>query len=122
VQRAQTRLSLFITRLQKGQRAKAASLLSSRVTEAERQGLINKRWLRYDPKDRSSVRQILYWRDLQIHTQRIMRDALDLAVVSRTIALKAKPKGRPSGILQVRMRKEQGDWWVDLHPVRVVRK
>jgi hypothetical protein len=119
---AQTRLSSFIKALQAGQRSRAASMLSSRVSAAERQGLIEKKWLRYDPTNRGSVRQILYWRDLQIHTQRVMRDAVDLAVVSRTIALKATRRGKPSGILEVRMRKEQGSWWVDLHPVRTVRK
>jgi hypothetical protein len=119
---AQTKLSRFITALQTGRRVRAASMLSARVTEAERQGLINKVWLRYDPKDRTNVRQVLYWRDLQIHTQRVMRDAVDLAVVSRSIALKPKVNGKPSGILEVRMRKEQGEWRVDLHPVRVRRK
>ena len=119
---AQTRLSSFIKALQRGQRTKAAGMLSSRVTEAERQGMIEKKWLTYDPKDRNNVRQILYWRDLQIHTQRVMKEALDLEVVSRTIAIKAKAGGRPSGILEVRMRKEQGSWFVDLHPVKTVRK
>ena len=118
---AQTQLSRFIKALQRGQRAKAASMLSSRVTEAERQAMIEKKWLTYDPKDRNNVRQILYWRDLQIHTQRVMKESLDLEVVSRTIAIKAKPGGRPSGILEVRMRKEQGSWFVDLHPIRTIR-
>lgn len=121
-QGAQTTLSRFITALQQGRRARAASFMSSRVTQAEREALIQKKWLTYDPKDRGNVMQVLYWRDLQIHTQRVYKDAAVLAVVSRTIALKPKPKGAPSGLLKVRMRKEGGDWRVELHPPKRGRK
>jgi hypothetical protein len=119
---AQTTLSRFITALQQGRRAKAASFMSSRVTPAERDAMVQKKWLRYDPKDRKSVVQILYWRDLQIHTQRIYKEGADMAVVSRTIALKPKPKGAPSGVLKVRMRKEGGDWRVELRAPKSVVK
>lgn len=124
MQDAQKRLSSFIRALQVGQRARAASFLSSRVSEAERQGLIQKAWLRYDPKDRRSVSQVLYWPDLQIHTQRVYPEAVDLAVVSRAIPflLKNKKAARPSGVVKVRMRKEQGEWRVEMHPPRVARR
>lgn len=121
-QAAQVALSRFISALQQGRRAKAASLMSSRVTQAERDAMIRKEWLRYDPKDRKNVMQVLYWRDLQIHTQRIYKEGAELAVVSRTIALKPKPKGAPSGVFKVRMRKEAGSWRVELHQPRVARK
>jgi hypothetical protein len=124
MQNAQKRLSSFIRALQVGQRARAASLLSSRVSASERQGLIQKAWLRYDPKDRRNVSQVLYWPDLQIHTQRVFRDTVELAVVSRSIPfkLKNKKRERPSGIVNVRMRKEHGEWRVEMHPPRVARK
>lgn len=121
---AQKRLSSFIRALQVGQRARAASFLSSRVSEAEKQGLIQKTWLRADPKDRRNMLQVLYWPDLQIHTQRVYPEAVDLAVVSRSIPFMPKNKktARPSGILKVRMRKEQGEWRVEMHPTRLARK
>jgi len=119
---AQTTLSRFIHALQKGNRVRATSFLSSRVTQAERDAMVRKEWLRYDPKDRKNVMQVLYWRDLQIHTQRIYPGAVDLAVVSRSIPLKPKPKGAPSGILKVRMRKEGVDWRVELHAPRSKRR
>lgn len=126
MQNAQIRLSSFIRALQVGKRARAASFLSSRVSPAERQGLIEKSWLRYEPKNRGNVLQVLYWPDLQIHTQKVYPDAVDLAVVSRSIPFKLKTKekraARPSGIVKVRMRKEQGEWRVELHPPRVARK
>lgn len=125
MQNAQKRLSSFIRALQVGQRARAASLLSSRSSAAERQGLIQKTWLRYDPKDRRNISQVLYWPDLQIHTQRVYSpDAVELAVVSRSIPFKLKNKKheRPSGIVNVRMRREQGEWRVEMHPPRVTRK
>jgi len=124
MENAQKRLSSFIRALQVGQRARAASFLSSRVSQSERQGLIQKSWLRYDPKDRGNVIQVLYWPDLQIHTQRVYPDSVDMAVVSRAIpfTLKKKKTARPSGIVKVRMRKEQGEWRVELHPPRLARK
>jgi hypothetical protein len=121
-QAAQTNLSRFITALQRGRRAHAASFLSRRVSPADREGLIQKKWLTYNPKDRNSVTQVLYWRDLQIHTQRVYKDGADMAVVSRTIALKPKPKGAPSGVFKVRMWKEDGAWRVELHPSKNARK
>ncbi|MGV3719850.1 MAG: hypothetical protein ACO1SX_02980 [Actinomycetota bacterium] len=119
---AQTVLSRFIIALQTGRRARAASFLSSRVSQAEREGLIQKKWLKYNPKDRNSLTQVLDWRDLQIHTQRVFKDGAEMAVVSRTIALKPKPKGAPSGVFKVRMRKEGGDWRVELHPPKGARR
>lgn len=121
---AQKRLSRFIWALQVGQRVKATSFLSSRVTEAERQGLIQKTWLRSDPKDSKNLLQVLYWPDLQIHTQRVYPEAVDLAVVSRSIPFMPKNKktARPSGILKVRMRKEAGEWCVEMHPPRLAQK
>jgi hypothetical protein len=126
MQQAQIRLSSFIRALQVGQRARAASFLSNRVSAAERDGLIKKSWLRFEPKDRGNVLQVLYWPDLQIHTQKVYPEAVDLAVVSRSIPFKLKTKekraARPSGIVKVRMRKEQGEWRVELHPPRVARR
>lgn len=121
---AQKRLARFIWALQVGRRAQAASYLSSQVTEAERQGLIQKTWLRADPKDHKNLLQVLYWPDLQIHTHRVYPEAVDLAVVSRSIPFMPKNKktARPSGILKVRMRKEEGEWRVEMHPPRMVRK
>jgi hypothetical protein len=119
---AQTVLSSFIQRLQVGKRAKAAELMSSRVSQAERDAMIRKEWLRYDARDRKNVLQILYWRDLQIHTQQLFKGGAQMTVVSRSIPLKAKPGGTPSGILKVRMWKEAGSWRVELHPPRTARK
>jgi hypothetical protein len=116
VYEAQKRLASFITALQRGHRLKAASYMSSRVSQAERDAMVRKEWLRYDPTDRQNLMQVLYWRDLQIHTQRLFKEGVDLAVVSRTIALKPKKGGAPSGVLEVRMRKEDGEWRVELHP------
>ena len=115
--RAEKRLASFIRALQAGRRERAVRLLSSRVTPQERQGLLQKRWLRANPADRKDFFQILYGSDIQIRTLAIFRDTRRLSVTPRVIPFMPKKKSkRPTAYLEVRMRKEQGEWWVDLHP------
>jgi hypothetical protein len=112
---AETRLMLFIKALQLDQRQKAARMLSRRVSAAERAALIRKRWLRRQPAarpgPRSEFAQVLFIPDLQIRTERLFRDARTLVVLPRT-----KRKKGLTGAIRVTMRKESGEWRVELHP------
>ena len=117
--RAETRLAQFIRALQRGRRQKAAELLSSKVTPQARQDLIARRWLPAKVGVTGDFSQLIYWRDLQIRTQRIRGERRDLVVGPRRIPFATKKKqSRPTGILEVPMVREGGQWWVDLRPGR----
>jgi hypothetical protein len=110
---AEGRLAQFITALHVGRRARAVSLLSSRVTAAERQALLEKRWLRQDPRSTRDFAQVLFAPDLQIRSRaKIKDDMLRLSVSPRL--LRRKRFGQ--GYLEVPMRREHGEWFVELHP------
>jgi hypothetical protein len=113
-QAAETRLALFIRALQRGNRRRAVSLMSSRVTAAERRALVENRWLRKETGRRGSFEQILFVPDLSIRTRSVYRDTVKLAVVPRKMY--RKKQARFVGIMEVRMRKEGGKWWVELRP------
>jgi hypothetical protein len=112
----ETRLMLFISALQRGQRLKAAGMLSGRVSVAERNALLQNRWLKRKPSSRSDVTQVLFLPDLQIRTDRLYKDARTLVVLPRKKAKKVKV----TGAMRVIMRKEHGSWLVELHPDRSV--
>lgn len=111
--RAQGRLALFITALQQRRRVKAASLLSRRVTPRERRALLEGRWLARSARGSKSFSQILYWPDLQIRTHSVTNGVPTLYVVPRIVTTRKKG---PAGYLVVRMRQEEGDWFVEMHP------
>jgi hypothetical protein len=111
---AETRLGEFIRAIQMGRRKRATELLSSRVTAEERQALIEKRWLRKDPRNRKDFTQVLFLPDLKIGTQLLKGETLELYVIPRP---KVK-KRAGGGYLKVRMRRENGQWLVDMHPDR----
>ena len=113
-QAAETRLALFIRALQRGNRLRAAGFLSSRVTAAERRALVENRWLRKETGRRGSFEQILFVPDLSIRTRSVYRDTVKLAVIPRKMY--RKKQARFVGIMEVRMRKEGGKWWVELRP------
>lgn len=117
--RAETRLVLFIRALQSGRRQKAAALLSSRATPQARQALITKRWLPARTGAKGEFTQLFFWKDIQIRTQSITGERRRLVVSPRRIPFTLqKKKGRPTGILEVPMVKEGGQWWVDMRPSR----
>ncbi len=124
---AEGRLARFITAMQTGHRKKASELFSSRVTEEERQAFIEKKWLRYDPVHKEDFHQVLYFKDLQIRTHAIYEDLIRVYVGSRRVPFRilATEKGiirfgkktdPPVGWMSIPMRKEDGKWWVELHP------
>jgi hypothetical protein len=115
--RAESRLALFVRALQQGRRQKASEFLSSRVGPEPRQALIEKRWLPAKVGAKGDFNQLIFWPDIQIHTQRIRGARRDLVISPRRIPFYLqRHKGRPTGILEVPMVKEQGQWWVDLRP------
>jgi hypothetical protein len=113
---AQLQLERFIKRLQAGRRASAAELLSTRVSPPERRAFVEKRWLRYDPKNRRDFMQILFWKDIQFHNGRIYKNGVKLQVVRRAPPVMTTRKSPVTGILEVPMRREGGTWRVELHP------
>jgi predicted nucleic acid-binding Zn ribbon protein len=119
-QRAETRLARFIKALQEGDRVRAASLLSSRVPARDRAALLSGSWLRRRPGAtlRRDFEQVLFTADLQIRTSaKMYRNQVHLSVMPRTLAIHEKPK--QLGFLDVPMRKERGQWWVDLRRGRI---
>jgi len=111
----ESRLAQFIRFLQAGRRARAVELLSRRVTPRERRALIEKRWLRKAQGRSRDFAQILFLPDLQIRTrEKIQGDTVRLHVLPRVFA--RKRKDTPVGVYEVRMRREQGRWFVELHP------
>jgi hypothetical protein len=113
-QRAEVQLARFIRALQRGQRARAAHLLSRRVSARERRALVENRWLRREGNHRNDFGRLLYLPDIRIRTRAIYRDALKLAVAPRILGQKKKPG--VTGYLEVTMRRERGEWRVELHP------
>lgn len=107
----EARLARFIDLLQRDRRSDAARLLSRRVTPAEREALLRRQWLRRDSRDPRDFKRLLFFPDLQIRTQRFAQNAVDLIVVPRPGSKKP-----PSAYLVVRMRREAGNWRVELHP------
>jgi hypothetical protein len=115
--RAESRLALFVRALQQGRRQKASEYLSSKVGPEARQALIEKRWLPAKVGAKGDFNQLLFWHDIQIHTQRVRGSRRDLVISPRQIPFYLqRHQGRPTGILEVPMVKEQGQWWVDLRP------
>jgi hypothetical protein len=114
---AETRLAHFIRLLYSGQRLKASNLLSSKVSPAARQALVEKRWLREVPQRTKDVTQVLFLPDIQIRTRKLYKDGVSCYVLPRKPLPKRKRKGY-SGYLQVRMRQERDNWWVELQPAR----
>lgn len=124
---AEGRLARFITAMQTGYRKKASELFSSRVTPQERQAFIEKKWLRYSPVRNQDFNQVLYFKDLQIRYDGTQNGLFRMYVGSRRVPFRvmATKKGivrfgkktdAPVGWLWVPMRKEDGKWWVELHP------
>jgi hypothetical protein len=114
---AETRLARFVKALQQGRRQKASEFLSSHVGPEARQALIEKRWLPAKVGAKGDFNQLIFWRDIQIHTQRVRGTHRDLVISPRQIPFYLqRHQGRPTGILKVPMVKEQGQWWVDLRP------
>ena len=119
---AEVRLAQFIRALYAGRRAKAAELLSSKVPRAERQALIEKRWLREDPTRRKDFTQVLFMPDIQIRIREFYRDTVECYVLPRKAAPKKSRKRNPrlvAGYLRVKMRRERGKWWVEMRPGKV---
>lgn len=115
--RAETRLALFVKALQQGRRQKASEFLSSKVGPEARQALIEKRWLPAKVGATGDFNQLIFWPDIQIHTQRVRGARRDLVISPRQIPFYLqRHKGHPTGILEVPMIKEQDQWWVDLRP------
>jgi hypothetical protein len=116
--RVEGRLAQFVRALQAGRREKAAALLSSRVGPEARRALIEKRWLPAKPGS-GEFGAVLFWRDLHIRTMHVQGDVRRLVVGPRKIAFAPGNKKRaPIGVLEVPMRRERGQWWVDLLPPR----
>ena len=124
---AEGRLAKFITAMQTGYRKKASELFSSQVTPQERQAFIEKKWLRYNPVRNQDFNQVLYFKDLQIRYDGMQNGLFRMYVGSRRVPFRviATKKGLvrfgkktdpPVGWLWVPMRKEDGKWWVELHP------
>lgn len=117
--RAESRLAQFVRALQRGRRQKASTYLSSRVGPAARRALIEKKWIPARVGAKGEFSQVFFWRDIQIRTQRVRGDRRDLVISPRTIPFDFKrKKSRTTGILEVPMLKERGEWWVDLRPGR----
>jgi hypothetical protein len=115
--RAEGRLAQFIRALQRGRRQRAAELLSSRVGARARQALMTKQWLPARPGGTSEFSQIFFWRDIQIHTHSITPQRRKLVVAPRKIPFAPGKKKRPgTGLVEVMMVLERGEWWVDLRP------
>ena len=115
---AQTRLASFINRLQTGKRRDAAKLMSSRVTPTEREAMVEKKWLRYQPWQHADLMQALYWPDIEIFTKEGSLKRVDLQITKRNLPAVNKKTSPPAGLLVIPMRLENGSWFVDLHPAR----
>ena len=114
-QAAEVRLAQFIRALQRDRRQRAAQLLSSRVTAEERRALLEGRWLSR-AAGRNAFEQVLFLPDLQIRTREIQPNSVKLTVIPRVFKPKKQKTAGPTGYLEVRMRKERGKWWVEMHP------
>jgi hypothetical protein len=116
---AETRLAHFIRLLYVGKRKAASEMLSSKVPPAARQALIEKKWLREQPGRTQDVTQVLFLPDLQIRTRTLFKDGVSCYVLPRKPLPKRARRGF-GGYLQVRMRHERDDWWVEMFPGRQV--
>lgn len=116
---AETRLSNFITRLQTNRREDAARFFSEKVTPEERQAFLEGHWPSRMVGNGHDPSVILFQPDLQIRTRNRYPDALRLDVTQRKKLAKPK-KGGGLGLtyMPVKMRRENGDWMVELHPYR----
>jgi hypothetical protein len=115
---AEARLALFVTSLQTGHRKRAAEMLSSRASEADRQALIEKRWLRRTPDARKDFNQLFYLPDIQIRTRDFQRDSAVCYILPRGKI--SRKSGLPTGYLPVRMVRQEGRWYVDLRPPKLM--
>lgn len=116
---AETRLARFISLLYAGRRQAASELMSSKVTPAARQAMIEKRWLREQPGRSKDITQVLFLPDLQIRTRTLYKDGVACYVLPRKALPKRLRKGY-SGYLKVRMRQERDNWWVEMLPKRQI--
>ncbi len=119
--RPELRLASFITALQTGNRQRAVRLFSVRVGPTARRDFLAGRWLRRDTARRTDFSQILFMRDIQIRPRtKIAGDRLVLQIVPRDIPWDKKNKRHLLlGSLDVPMRRESGDWFVELQPGRI---
>lgn len=110
---AETRLAQFLSALQRNRRDRAARLLSSRVSARNRRALRDGVWLRKSPQRVRDISQILYYPDLQLRaTAKRYGNVLLVAAMPRV--LRKGQKGFRAGYVEVPMRYERGDWWVEL--------
>lgn len=103
-----------------GNREKAVRLFSSKVTAEERRTFLEKKWLRGDASLEGNFAQMLFQKDLEIRArEKIKGDVLRCSVSPRKIAhlprMRTKGKGLV-GYMEVPMRREHGEWLVELHP------
>ena len=115
---AETRLSNFITRLQTNRRDDAARFFSEKVTPQERQAFMEGRWPSRMVGNGHDPSVILFQPDLQIRTRNRYPDALRLDVTQRKKQAKPKKGGLGLTYMPVKMRRENGNWMVELHPYR----
>ncbi len=110
---AETRLAQFLSALQRNRRDRAARLLSSRVSARNRRALRSGAWLWKSPQRARDISQILYYPDLQLRaTGKRYGNVLLVAVMPRV--LRKGQKGFRAGYVEVPMRYERGNWWVEL--------
>jgi hypothetical protein len=112
-QAAETRLALFIKALQTGKRERAAELLSRRVPTEAREALLRGDWLAPEPQGENDFSQVLYHPDLQVGIQHIFSDSVTLFVTPRK---RSGPENEVRAYLEVRMRREDDGWWVEMQP------
>jgi len=126
---AEARLALFVSALQRNRRERAAGFFSSRVPARDRQAFQSGRWLRRSGSTAADLNRVLFHPDLQIRTtNKRYQNLLMVAVTPREIpdagltqAAKNQKQRRAArrrksvaGYLEVPMRRERGDWWVEL--------
>ncbi|MFN3648460.1 MAG: hypothetical protein ACK47B_02675 [Armatimonadota bacterium] len=121
---AEIKLARFINALQLDRRERAVSLLSSQVPDSARQALLERRWLN-PAAGKAQFERILFVKDLQIRPRgQIEGDTLKLYVIPRRIPFNygiKDPKKRSKdliGYLEIPMRREAGEWRVELLPTR----
>jgi len=120
------RLARFITALQTGKRRRAVAMFSSRIPAPDRQAFLQGEWLKRNPGHPEDFTQILFMKDLQIRPRGVIKgETLRLEVVPRDIpyyaekVVKDRPHAKPRpliGNLVVPMRREHGEWFVELRP------
>lgn len=113
---AELRLARFIRALQLDHRVDAAQFFSIRVSPEERQQFVEGQWPGRAIGRNNDVSAVLFQKDLQIRTRNRFTDALRMEVAPRK--LPKRTEKRPVGWLPVMMRREHGEWFLDLHPLK----